>query len=574
MSMRKHWGVFLLYLLLAISLLAPIASSRYAPAGQDWSTHIGLIAQASMAEKEGQFPVRTMPWEFHGVHPATYQFYGPSLYAVGGYLCSHLSPRNPYVIYKILATLSLLLGGFFIYRLSLKWTKSFPAAVLSGFSFMAAPYFLIDINARGALAETVALGVIPFVLYYTYALFSEKNFSIKYFILSSLMWYLLMTTHVVTFVNSSLFIGLFFLLLSGKKELTRLCRVGFAYVWACLMGAWFLVPLISKAPFLQIAQSGVASSKLLMSANIMTYFSKLLSITALSAVEQGIYGVSEIRLPFYPGIGWPMLMGLMVCVYYVYKKKVENTYVKKLLLLFALAFIATWSPVDFWQYLPQKLVISQYSYRFLAQIMWIGALLLGWALMLLINNENKERPISHVWMILLGIWVIGSSNASWLTAHYNASVYVGDIVPSPTMGYGNKDYLMNPSKIQSDELLMPSWSASKVTAYCHPIENGVACDLPSSFTQGIVQLPTAYYPDLLNIKVDGKRTSYSPTLPNEESVVLVGLPVSAGVHHITAQFVGCSWANKVSVIMVIMSSLLLLVLLFSHGLILLKKVKK
>lgn len=554
---KRHFGVFFFYLLLAFSFLSPIASNKFVPQGQDMPNHVGLIAQAAMAEKEGQLPIRTMPWEFHGAHPAAFQFYGPSAYTFAGYIHRYFFPNNPYTAYKTVVLLSLLFGAFFIYRLSLKWTDRFPAAFLSGFVYMAAPYFLIDILARGAFAESVSLGLIPIVLYYTYALFSEKLFSIKYFLLTAFSWYFLMTTHLVSFVNSTFFLGLFFLLLSGRKRVPQLCRVGFAYVWAWLIGAWFLGPLLLQTRLLRVTGSAIASSGILMSTNFLTAFSKLLSVTAIFPLSPTIPGSEQITLPFYPGIGWPMLIGVIVCTYYAYKKKTDNTCVGKLLFLFVLAFIAAWSPVNFWQYLPNKLVIAQFSYRFLGQVMWIGALLLGWAVMLLMNYEMPSKKISNLLIILFGTWLIGISNSSWLMANYVAPINIYNIKDFPTMGYARGDYLIELSGIPSEDILKPTVLAGQVASYCQTIPNGVTCQLPEYSSSNIVQLPLVYYPHFLDVLIDGKKAPYFGTFQNSEGVTLVGLPLLAGKHHITCQFVGLHWANKVSIVSVVMSFLLL-----------------
>lgn len=562
MAVKQHLGVFFLYLLLAFSFLAPIASNEFIPQGQDLPTHVGLIAQAAMAEKEGQLPIRTMPWEFHGAHSATFQFYGPTTYTLAGYIHLYLFPNNPYIPYKMLALLSLLFGAFFIYRLSFKWTHSLPAAFLSGFAYMASPYFLIDILARGALAESVSLGLIPIILYYSFMLFSEKLFSIKYFLLSAFFWYFLMTTHLVSFVNSSFFLGLFFLLLSGSKKISQLFRIGFAYIWAWCIGAWFIGPLMSQMRLIRMTWSAMASSAMIMGTNFLTAFSKLLSVTAIFPMSPTTPGGEQIALPFYPGIGWPMLISVIVCVYYAYQKKTNNTQVLTLLCLFALAFIATWSPVNFWQYLPEKLVIAQYSYRFLAQVMWIGALLLGWAVMLIMDYELQSKKVSTLLIILFGTWLMGMSNSSWLMAHYISPINIDTINHIPSIGYSRADYLINQDRISSKEVLKPTVLAEQMATRCQTIPSGLKCQLPSSFSANIIQLPLAYYPHFLDVFVDGKRSPYWGTLKNSENVMLVGLPLSAGKHTITCQFVGFHWANNVSLVSIVISFLLLMVAFF------------
>lgn len=62
----------------------------------------------------------------------------------------------------------------------------------------------------------------------------------------------------------------------------------------------------------------------------------------------------------------------------------------------------------------------------------------------------------------------------------------------------------------------------------------------------IVQLPVLFYPDLIQVKVDGNNVSYSTVLYKEYA--LLSLRLAPGSHTISVIFTGLSWANWVSAI--------------------------
>ena len=54
-----------------------------------------------------------------------------SPYTIGAYLYKYLTPSNPYIPFKILIWIALVVSAFFTYKLSLFLTKSEPAAFLA-----------------------------------------------------------------------------------------------------------------------------------------------------------------------------------------------------------------------------------------------------------------------------------------------------------------------------------------------------------------------------------------------------------------------------------------------------------
>jgi hypothetical protein len=59
-----------------------------------------------------------------------------------------------------------------------------------------------------------------------------------------------------------------------------------------------------------------------------------------------------------------------------------------------------------------------------------------------------------------------------------------------------------------------------------------------------VQLPQIYYPDFLDVTVDGRPAPYFPTI--EYNYLLTGTRLEPGAHDIRVRFRGVAWANLTS----------------------------
>ena len=91
-----------------------------------------------------------------------------------------------------------------------------------------------------------------------------------------------------------------------------------------------------------------------------------------------------------------------------------------------------WSPFDFWQFLPRSLWVTQFTYRILTQVMWTGALLSAYALVLLFRARLDGR---HLVVGLLLI-IVTIATSPYLPILHSSSTTIGDLVKQPTIGYG------------------------------------------------------------------------------------------------------------------------------------------
>lgn len=434
-------GILILYSFIALSLMAPMASSRIIFSISDTPSHVGYIAQARTAIIEGQFPLRIAPLEDNGWRYPGFQFYSQLPYFIGGWFYKLVTPNNPYTAYKLVILMALIIGGFYIYRLSLKLTQSRIAAILAGIAYMSAPYFLNNIHARGAFTEAIAQGILAVVLYYVIECYLTGKK--RYLILSALSWFCLGITHIITFVFGTLFIGLLALIVilqTRKTDFTfaRLIPPLQAYGLSWLLGFYFLAPVVIISPYLSIRKQIKVINPF--GTNTYTPLANLLSPTSLPA-EPSETGLA-VTYGLHPAVGWILLAAWGVVTYYYYfspslpaKLQATRSYMIALLWVFIVALFVTWSPIDFWSLLPRQLWVTQFTFRFLTHVMWSGALLTAYAIVLIFRRRLDRRHL------ILGILIIVLASRPWLPAP-RGNLTVDKLKEEPLFRYsGALDYL-------------------------------------------------------------------------------------------------------------------------------------
>jgi len=445
---------FALYGVIAIALLAPMASNYYIPPAEH-ANHIGMLVQGRMALQEGQFPIRVAPWQHSGWQYPLFQFYSPLVYTIGGLVHQWITPQNPFMAFKLVVWGTLLAAGFFMYLTAHFLTRSRPAAVLAGVIYMSSPYVLVNLYARGAFTEAVSQGVLAIVVYCTVRCYFASAFS-PWLLASAVSWAMLAQAHNITYVWGAVFVGLLFVLIAlGRRGVDPgLWRVGAAFVLGCLLALHFLAPVVA-ADYLRIRE---------LIPNIydmawLTPLPALLSPTSLPPEPHPGHLTTPL---LHPNIGWPMLLGAAVVLYAFWRpldsaigsgpraRRVAGA----LVALFLFAVFLTWTPVDFWIYLPRAANIAQFSYRMLAQVAWTGALLSAYGLVVMFRGR-LELPHAVV-----GVLLILMAHSSFLPPLLSAIPKPNDILTSPDIGYGRTDYLADVRKFPSfsatgDSLLVP-----------------------------------------------------------------------------------------------------------------------
>jgi hypothetical protein len=389
--------LFFFYSFFAIALLAPIASEQMIPAMLDYANHIAMVIEAKMAIIEGQFPLRVTPMELGGWRYPSYQFYSPSTYTFAGLIYKWFIPNNPILAVKFTMGCGLVAGGMLMQQLAYWLVKSRPAAILASIVYLTAPYYIIVVAGFGNLNEAVALGILPGVIYYTLQRYRHPNEN-KTLLQTALAWYLLITIHLVTCIYTALFSGFLLLLATYKKQRhwKNLLATGISMAFGCLLAMWYLGPIGLLEKYFLIAQTFSSAS----------YF-KALSPSLSYLLFPGHFQFQGSLEHNYSTIGLPILTGACLCYYALLNKfrinsRRANYWLPSLLLLFLFAFIMVWSPVNFWDWLPQLFRVGQYPWRFLSQLIWIGALLFAWAACWLFHNKlDTKHTIIGLFLLII-----------------------------------------------------------------------------------------------------------------------------------------------------------------------------
>lgn len=424
--------LFLFYALFAIALLAPLSAEQTIPAITDYVNHIASVIEAKMALTEGQFPLRISPMELSGWRYPNFQFYSPTTYTISGLIYRWLTPDNPITAIKITLWLALVTGGLYMQRLAYWFVKSKPAALFASIIYLTAPYYVIVITGLGNICEAVALGLVPVVVYYSIQHYLRaKN---KTLLQTTLVWYFLITIHMITFVYTALFLALLLLLMTmgNKRHWKNLISVAIAFAFGCLLAAWFLAPIALLQKYLIIAQTFT-------SPNYFQSFGPALSnlLSPNHLYFHGALGSNHIA------IGLPILIGVILCCYaYLNQFRISNSranfWLQPLLILFFLIFLIVWSPIHFLQWVPQALLVGQYSWRLLDQLIWVGALLSAWAVCWLFQNKLELKQIVIGFLLLI---ITASINFPILnTGYFNFKL--DDLIKKPLAIFNPDAYTM------------------------------------------------------------------------------------------------------------------------------------
>ncbi len=544
-KMKPKWQdilfIYLAYLILTSAMTSPIASYKLIPGeNTDFPTHIGSIIQAKMALDQHQYPPRTGPWEDHGWGNAWFQFYAPIPHTFAAIIYRTFSPRNPFIAFKVVIWIALFISGVFIYKLTDWFLDSKITAFLSGVVYMTAPYFLININVRGDFKEAIAQGLLPMVIFFTLRNFLDKT-TLSRFFLTAALWGVLACTCLLTFIYSSLFVGLLliFITVCNRHRWKSFLLTSLAYVYACVLALWFLAPAGLMESYLQIDNELMDPIK----NNLFTGLSTLLSPTAVSPVPADPWWRS---LHLYPAIGWPILTAVGVLIYALITRRLplnreKKTLLISLLILLFSAFTMTWSLLDFWSLLPKFLTVTQFPYRLLTQVMWIGTILFGFAFYWLFD---KQVNIRHA---ILGFLVLGIFAGSWLPTEGSGknNIYIKELINSPSFDYGKNEYLPEMSKFKKEimPLSSPNLDVSTTSQVCGHENNKTICQINLK-ENTLVQLPVLYYPKLLDIRINGQKIAYFPS--QHQSYLLATLKLAPGNYLIQSYFRGFWWANWIS----------------------------
>ena len=515
------------------------------PQGGDRYQHLSVILDARDALREGQFPPRVAPAMGGGRRYAMFQFYGSLPYGVAGAL-SLLPGVDAHDAWRIVTFLSVTCAGFYAYRCSLSLTRQVWASVVASVVFVAAPYLSTDFRARFAYTEAVSFCLLPAVLYYSLRVFATPR-SRGAIVAGGVAWSGVALSHNITYLYGSTLIALFFLTLAAGapgKYVRRMLRVGACYAIGLLLVLWYVVPQLQVLRYIKIAVDNAGMTPMATASWSPLYV--LLSPVLITSPTARNTPYMAIQ------VGWPILAAVLLAAYHVVRRSpfrrapgLRGSAVgltAPLLLAFALALFITWSPVDFWRYVPRLFYNLQIPYRILMFVVLWGSLLAGLSLAALWRRRVGGMPPGAAWVCIAAAAVAAMPFQGWGLDRLSSRT-VRMLDNAPIFGAADGVYVTPPQRAPEYRLDVPAGVplVRLEQSALHVRRGGVVqAELPEAGRR-IVQLPVLFYPRILQVLDNGRPAERFGHVDG-----LLALDLPPGTHTVSAAIVGTRWANWVS----------------------------
>lgn len=254
-SMRMaRWGwLWPTLVITALALLAAQPLLRPSTAcSHDGALHFLRLVELDHSLRHGQLYPRWSPDMAYGYGYPLFNFYAPFSFYLAEAL--HLVGLPFVAAWNGTLALCLLAGGLFTYLLARDWMPEH-SALVAATAYLLAPYTLYDVYFRGNLAESVALPLLPLVLWAFGRLM--RSGQARYLALAALSLALLLTTHQVMALLFGPVLAVYVLILwwlEGRPP-WRLLTVFTAGALALGLSAFFWIPALLEKEAVHIAQA-------------------------------------------------------------------------------------------------------------------------------------------------------------------------------------------------------------------------------------------------------------------------------------------------------------------------------
>jgi hypothetical protein len=378
--LSKNWIVLAIFLL-GLSVSWPLFRSGYFSHQDD--LQVIRLVEMRKCFSDFQIPCRWVPDMGWGNGFPLFNFYGVSTYYIGAiisYLTGYL------VASKILFFISLTAGSFGMYLLVKElWGRY--AGFVSAVLYMFAPYKALDIYVRGALAESMALTLIPFVLYFAY----KKNYKL----FTIFLFIFLITHNIMTIVFLPVVIlWVTYLVLSDNFKSLKPFVVSIAISFG--LSAFFILPAFLEKGLVQTES---------LTRFELDYRANFVSVKQLFFDRVWGYGTSipgpEGGMNF--SIGWPhwiVAFIAMVSILFIKNRK-SFLFVSGIGLLFLISIIMTHNKSTFVWETFSILTYFQFPWRFLSLSILTASILGGFVVFVF-----KEKLQLYLSLIIVLVTVV------------------------------------------------------------------------------------------------------------------------------------------------------------------------
>lgn len=423
---------------------------------------------------------------------------------------------------KLFIFVSFILSAIFFYS----WIKNHVShllALMGGVLYVYAPYRITDIYSRASIAENTAFVFIPLVSLGIYKI--HKSPSVGNVLFLSIAIALLILSHpfmLIVFLPFYILYNFCF-----KMTLNKILKLGFACLWAFLITAFYVIPLLVENKYTHYDMSPFRG---------VDYHEQFLSIKKLLLPQWNfidIYGTLEYQT-YQIGLLQIALFIIGLSIYAIFLRKVsKNTTLKKLI---NLSIISTLLAVFFTLSISNPiykvfplLQRIEYPWRFLSLVIFSVAFLTPLAISLLQQKIHKWILIFIVFsaVILYLPYSKGHDYLEQSDEHYLYDIRIN------TDGFATLPiWAAQPDKyprisnryevIEGDVTVTPLLRTS--TRHIYDIE---------AKTQSKIADDTFYFPGW-NVYLDGKQQQIQFQDPNYRGIITFDIPI--GRHYIEVVF--------------------------------------
>ncbi len=200
------------------------------------STHISRVYLLEKTLSAGQIPAIWASDITDGAGYPLFHFYAPLAYYLA--LAAKLFTGSYFVGLKFVLLLSTMLGMSGMYLLVRKWGRA--AGIVSSISYAVLPYAAVNLYVRGAFAEYLAMGLLPWVFYVWIDLSTKRKQVIAAFITALF----LLSHNLIPLITAPLL--LIWIIINKPQDLKRWI---IPTVATLTLSVFYLLPLLFERSF-------------------------------------------------------------------------------------------------------------------------------------------------------------------------------------------------------------------------------------------------------------------------------------------------------------------------------------
>lgn len=410
-----HWKSTALDLLALLLISLPACIPLVAPGflqGHDSADPPWRSLQLMEALRDGVLFPRWAPDLYYGYGFPIFNFYSPlGFYPIA--LLGALTPMDLVSASKLTFALSLVLAGFGAYSLSRVTVGHRGAALLAGVLYMYATTTLGTVYVRTALATSVALALIPFVLVAFVRLCRKPSLTATG-VAAALLTILVLTHNLTSVVTAGMVATLVVLRVLRSWDRRVLLLSGLALILGIGAASFFWIPAVADLGLVHSDRlaGGGASYNLHFVEPLGDVDDTIATRIALEPYEQTSWGPLDLHLAYPYGIP-PYKLGLLEGLLFllwagmllVRRRDVSLDLAWLFLLAVGFFFLHTsWSRF-LWEAVPGMEVL-QFPWRLNALVALCLAVGGSWALLPLARRWRLVLPLVGAAAMLSSLWLL------------------------------------------------------------------------------------------------------------------------------------------------------------------------